>query len=152
MVPSLPTTLILIVRRRWKSCTTLDHTRAIWRLKSVIQISSVNSETDSILVFVTISKRVRFEANGFYYHIRDFVFLAPTGDIEDGLTVAEYDQGTTRYTGTEARLDAAVHPAVWLNLGLDYVNAKLTQPALRCREFRRCVVVRDSNSGSKTWC
>ena len=87
------------------------------------------------------SKRLRFEATGFYYHIKDFVFLAPTGDIEDGLTVAEYDQGTTRYAGTEARLDAAVHPAVWLNLGLDYVNAELTStstplpriPPLRAR-------------------
>ena len=93
------------------------------------------------------SKRMRFEANGFYYHIKDFIFLAPTGDVEDGLTVAEYDQGTTRYAGTEARLDAALHPAVWLNLGLDYVNAELTSsdtplpriPPLRGRvglEFR----------------
>ena len=49
------------------------------------------------------SKRVRFEANGFYYRIQDFIFLAPTGGVEDGLTVAEYDQGTTRYAGTEAR-------------------------------------------------
>jgi iron complex outermembrane recepter protein len=73
------------------------------------------------------SKRVRFEANGFYYHIKDFIFLAPTGEIEDGLTVAEYVQGTTRYAGTEARFDTALHPAIWLNLGLDYVNAKLTE-------------------------
>lgn len=73
------------------------------------------------------SKRVRFEANGFYYHIRDFVFLAPTGNIVDDLTEAEYRQGTTRYAGTEARFDVALHPAIWLNLGLDYVNAKLTQ-------------------------
>ena len=40
------------------------------------------------------SKRVRFEANGFYYHIKDFVFLAPTGDVEDGLIVANYEQGS----------------------------------------------------------
>ena len=73
------------------------------------------------------SRRLRFEANGFYYHLKDFIFLAPTGDIEDGLTVAEYVQGTTRYAGTEARFDAALHPAIWLNLGLDYVNAKLTE-------------------------
>lgn len=72
------------------------------------------------------SKRVRFEANGFFYHIDNFVFLAPTGDIEDGLTVAEYTQGTTRYAGTEARLDIALHPSIWLNLRTDYVNAKLT--------------------------
>ena len=93
------------------------------------------------------TKRLRFEANGFYYHIRDFIFLAPTGDVEDGLTVAEYAQGTARYAGTEARVDAALHPALWLNLGVDYVNAELTSdstplpriPPLRGRaglEFR----------------
>ena len=32
------------------------------------------------------SKRLRFEANGFYYHIQDFVFLAPTGAIDDDLS------------------------------------------------------------------
>ncbi len=74
-----------------------------------------------------LSKRVKFEANGFYYHIQDFIFLAPTGNIVDDLIEAKYVQGTTRYTGTEARFDAALHPAIWLNLGLDYVNAKLTQ-------------------------
>ena len=80
------------------------------------------------------SARLRFEANGFFYHIQNFIFLAPVDedgdgevDIEDDLIVAEYRQGTTRYAGIEARLDAAVHPAVWLNLGLDYVNAKLTE-------------------------
>jgi len=72
------------------------------------------------------SKRLRFEANGFYYHIQDFVFLAPTGDVEEDLIVAEYRQGKTRYTGTEARVDAQLHPAVWLNVGADYVNAELT--------------------------
>ena len=93
------------------------------------------------------SKRLRFEANGFYYHINDFVFLAPTGDVEDGLIVADYEQGTTRYTGAEAQFSAALHRLVWLNLGLDYVNAKLTEtdtplpriPPLRGRagiEFR----------------
>jgi iron complex outermembrane receptor protein len=71
------------------------------------------------------SKRLRFEANGFYYSIRDFVFLAPTGDIEEGLTVAEYDQEDVRYAGAEARVDAALHSNVWLNLGLDYVNAEI---------------------------
>jgi iron complex outermembrane recepter protein len=72
------------------------------------------------------SKRVRFEANGYYYHIDNFVFLAPTGAVEDGLTVANYDQDTARFVGTEARFDAELHPAIWLNLGLDYVNAELT--------------------------
>jgi iron complex outermembrane recepter protein len=71
------------------------------------------------------SKRLRLEANGFYYHIKDFIFLAPTGAVEDDLIVAEYRQGATRYAGVEARLDAALHPSLWLNLGMDYVNAEL---------------------------
>ncbi|HET6891602.1 MAG TPA: TonB-dependent receptor, partial [Pyrinomonadaceae bacterium] len=72
------------------------------------------------------SKRLRFEANGFFYHIDNFVFLAPTGDVEDGLIVAEYTQGKSRFAGTEAKFDVALHPNIWLNLGADYVNAELT--------------------------
>jgi iron complex outermembrane receptor protein len=74
------------------------------------------------------SRRVRGEANVFYYHIKDFIFLAPTGEVDEdeGLIIAEYRQGTTRYTGAEARLDIGLHPNIWLNLGADYVNAKLT--------------------------
>ncbi len=71
------------------------------------------------------SKRLRFEANGFVYHIDNFVFLAPTGDVEDGLLVAEYTQGKTRYAGAEAGVDVALHKSVWANLGMDYVNAEL---------------------------
>ena len=73
------------------------------------------------------SKRVRAEANGFFYNFNDFIFLAPTGEIEDDLIVAEYRQGTTRYAGMEARFDVELHPNVWLNLGADYVNAELTE-------------------------
>ncbi len=72
------------------------------------------------------SKRLRVEANGFFYHIDNFVFLAPTGDVEDGLIVAEYAQGDTRYAGTEADLNIALHQNIWLNLGADYVRAELT--------------------------
>lgn len=72
------------------------------------------------------TKRLRFEATGFYYHIKDFIFLAPTGDEEDGLTVANYDQGNTRYAGFEARFERELHPILWLTSGLDYVNAQLT--------------------------
>ena len=72
------------------------------------------------------SKRLHFEANGFYYHINDFVFLAPTGAVEDGLIVADYDQATARFAGAEAKFETQLHPAMWLNLGMDYVNAELT--------------------------
>lgn len=100
------------------------------------------------------SNKVRFEANGFFYHIKDFIFLAPLDrdgdglvDIEDDLVVSEYRQGDTRYAGVEASLAAALHSKLWLTSGIDFVNAKLTEtntplpriPPLRGRiglEFR----------------
>ncbi|HZM85947.1 MAG TPA: TonB-dependent receptor [Blastocatellia bacterium] len=72
------------------------------------------------------STRLRAELNYFYYHIKDFIFLAPTGEEEDGLIVAINTQDTSRYTGAEARLDIGLHKNIWLLSQLDYVNAKLT--------------------------
>jgi iron complex outermembrane receptor protein len=73
------------------------------------------------------TSKLRAEVNYFYYHIKDFIFLAPTGetDEESGLLIANYSQGTTRYTGAEARLDVGLHRYIWLLSGLDYVNAEL---------------------------
>jgi iron complex outermembrane recepter protein len=71
------------------------------------------------------SGRVRAEANFFYYHLRDFIFLAPTGDVEDGLPVANYAQGTSRFVGTEVKLDVGLTRNLWLLSSLDYVNAEL---------------------------
>jgi iron complex outermembrane receptor protein len=72
------------------------------------------------------TNRVRAELNYFYYHFKDFIFLAPTGEIEDGLIVANYAQDDARFTGVEARFDVGLHPNIWLISALDYVNAKLT--------------------------
>lgn len=75
------------------------------------------------------SDRFRAELNYFYYRLRDFIFLAPTGDFDDGLPVAEYLQGDSRFTGVEANADIGLHPNFWLRTGLDYVNAELTATA-----------------------
>jgi len=72
------------------------------------------------------SRRLRAEANYFYYRIRDFVYLAPTGEIEDGLIEANYAQGDSRFTGTEFRFDVGLTNNVWLLSSLDYVNSQLT--------------------------
>lgn len=72
------------------------------------------------------TNRVRAELNYFYYRMRDFVFLAPTGEREDGLPIAEYAQANSRYTGIDGRVQAGLHRNVWLNLGFDTVNAELT--------------------------
>ncbi|MGH9779810.1 MAG: TonB-dependent receptor, partial [Candidatus Acidiferrales bacterium] len=69
--------------------------------------------------------RLRAELNAFYYFIHDFIFLAPTGEIEDDLIEAEFLQSNSRFLGAEAGLDARLHPNVWLNLGLDVVDAEL---------------------------
>jgi iron complex outermembrane receptor protein len=71
------------------------------------------------------TSRVRAELNYFYYHLKDFIFLAPTGEVEDGLTVSDYSQATTRFTGIEARLDIGLHQNLWLMSAIDYVNAEL---------------------------
>jgi iron complex outermembrane recepter protein len=70
--------------------------------------------------------RVRGEINGFYNRILDFVYLAPTGAIEEGLIEANYDQADARYLGAEARLELMLHPTLWLNTGFDIVDAQLT--------------------------
>jgi iron complex outermembrane receptor protein len=72
------------------------------------------------------NNRLRAEFNVFYYRFKDFIFLAPTGEIAEGLTVANYDQGKTRYVGAEGKFEVALHPNLWLISELDYVNAKLT--------------------------
>mgnify|MGYP001594569189 CR=1 FL=1 len=71
------------------------------------------------------SAALRAEANLFSYWLDDFVFLAPTGQVRDRLMEAAYLQADSRYRGLEARLDARVHSALWLNLGLDVVDARL---------------------------
>jgi iron complex outermembrane receptor protein len=70
------------------------------------------------------SGRIRADFSYFQYHLSDFIFLAPTGNIEDGLIEAEYLQGKARYQGAEAGFDVALHPSFWLLFGLDFVNAE----------------------------
>lgn len=73
------------------------------------------------------TNKARLEANYFHYSLRDFIFLAPTGDEEDGLPVGAYEQFDARYRGTELRAEFNVAPNVWLLTGLDYVQAELTK-------------------------
>jgi iron complex outermembrane receptor protein len=72
------------------------------------------------------SNRLHGELNLFYYRINDFIYLAPTGNIEDGLIEAEYLQHNSRFLGGEARLDVGLHPNLWINLGADTVQARLS--------------------------
>ena len=73
------------------------------------------------------SGKFRAEANVYYYALKNFVFLAPTGvdDPDSGLPIAEYLQGDSRFVGTELSLDYTAHKYVNILTGLDYVNAEL---------------------------
>ena len=76
-------------------------------------------------------EKIHASASFFYYDIQDFVFLAPTGEIRDGLTEAEYLQAESRFVGSELRLDVSLHDSFWLNLGLDAVESLPRIPPLR---------------------
>ncbi len=73
------------------------------------------------------NKRITAEANFFYYAFRDFVFLAPTGEIdkESGFAIGEYLQADSRFTGTELSLEFTANKYLNILTGLDYVNAEL---------------------------
>ncbi|MBE0660179.1 MAG: TonB-dependent receptor [Bryobacteraceae bacterium] len=72
-------------------------------------------------------RRIRLETNFYRYQMHDFVYFQPTGEENDGFPVAEYRQADARFTGAEARLEAALHSSLWLLLGFDAVDANLSE-------------------------
>jgi iron complex outermembrane receptor protein len=72
--------------------------------------------------------RLRVEGSFFYYALRNYVFTAFTGavDEESNLPVVNYAQGDSRYAGAEASVAARILPAIWLDGKVDYVRAELT--------------------------
>jgi iron complex outermembrane receptor protein len=85
------------------------------------------------------SARLRAEANLFNYWLRDFIYLAPTGEMEDGLVKASFAQGNSRFAGVEGRLDLGMTSNLWFLSSFDYVNAELranATPLPRIPPFR----------------
>jgi iron complex outermembrane receptor protein len=78
------------------------------------------------LAFRQQEGRLHGELDFFYYDIDHFVFLAPTGNVNDGLIEAEYLQAGSRFTGAEANVHAELCQYLWIVAGLDYVDAQLT--------------------------
>ncbi len=73
------------------------------------------------------NKWLHAEANLYYYSIKNFVFLAPTGVIDpgSGFEITNYLQGDSRFMGTELSVDMKLHKYLNVLGGFDYVNAKL---------------------------
>ena len=58
------------------------------------------------------------------------MFPALTGEMVEGLRVAEFLQGDSRFTGFDADGNFRVQESTWLNAGFGLVNAELTAPSL----------------------
>lgn len=80
-----------------------------------------NSELDSErniqadLAFEYQSRHIELYANGFYNHINDYIFISPTGEVEEGSDVFEYVQDDAKLYGGEFGLHLHPHPADWLH-------------------------------------
>jgi iron complex outermembrane receptor protein len=66
------------------------------------------------------------EISFYYYGIDNFVFPAFTDEIEDGLRVAPYLQGDSRFIGVDGKALFGIGRHVWLDLSAGYVDAQLT--------------------------
>ena len=74
----------------------------------------------------TQGTRARGEINAFVYRLSNFVFLDITDEIEDGLRVANYVQGDSRFAGMDAVAHWHLGPRVEMNTSLGFVRATLT--------------------------
>ena len=54
--------------------------------------------------------------NGFYNYINDYIFISPTGEIEDDFEVYSYTQDNAKLYGGEFGLHLHPHPLDWLHL------------------------------------
>ncbi|HEY0628188.1 MAG TPA: TonB-dependent receptor, partial [Sphingomicrobium sp.] len=72
---------------------------------------------------------LRLTATAYYNHFSNFIFQAPTGEIEDDLPVFQYLQGKADYYGFEVEADADLGDAMGIHWDADfvadYVHAKV---------------------------
>lgn len=87
---------------------------------------SLNSETgDGVDVSLRhTTGRVQGELNLYYYNFSNFIFPFATGEEEGGLRVIQFTHRDARFLGTEANLNLGLHRSLWLNLGMDLVDAQ----------------------------
>ncbi len=73
--------------------------------------------------------RIRIGATAYYNRFSNFIFQAPTGEIEDDLPVYAYRQGKANYYGFEVEANAELGDALGIHwdadLIADYVHARV---------------------------
>ena len=72
------------------------------------------------------AEKVTGSLNFFYYGFRGFVFPFAPGHEQSGLQVIEFTQRDARYVGAEANLGFRLNRMLWLDLGMDRVDAQDT--------------------------
>ncbi|MDG1573008.1 TonB-dependent receptor [Robiginitalea sp. M366] len=77
-------------------------------------VNEKNFQTDVSLEYQ--NEHLELGVNGFFNRVRDFIFLAPTGDINDGDPVYQYQQEDASLYGGEFGLHLHPHPLDWLHL------------------------------------
>ncbi|MDG1812241.1 MAG: TonB-dependent receptor [Polaribacter sp.] len=73
-----------------------------------------NIQLDVSLEYKT--KHIEVFGNGFYNHLNDYIYLSPTGMIEDEAPVFEYTQNDAKLYGGEFGFHLHPHPIDWLHL------------------------------------
>ncbi len=76
--------------------------------------SEQNFQTDLSLEYG--NEHFEIFANGFYNKINDYIFLSPTGEIEDDASVFIYEQSDADLFGAEFGIHLHPHPLDWLHL------------------------------------
>lgn len=61
-----------------------------------------------------------FVANGFYNYINDYIFITPTGELEDDFDVYSYTQDNAKLYGSEFGLHLHPHPLDWLHINSNF--------------------------------
>ncbi|MDG2194053.1 MAG: TonB-dependent receptor [Polaribacter sp.] len=84
-----------------------------------------NIQLDISLEYKT--EHLELFGNGFYNHLSNYIYLTPTGAIEDGTPVYNYTQHNARLFGGEVGFHLHPHPIDWLHLesSLEMVIGKL---------------------------
>lgn len=80
--------------------------------------SERNFQTDIALEYS--SKHFELFANGFYNHINNYIFIAPTGEYEEENEIFKYVQDNAKLYGGEFGLHLHPHPLDWLHLNSSF--------------------------------
>ena len=85
-----------------------------------IVIPTYNEEAN----IIELSKQVEFHINN-YNHINNYIFIAPTGELEEAFFIYKYTQDNAKLYGGEIGWHLHPHPIDWLHLNSSFESCFL---------------------------